>query len=884
MSSSSRGRRFFAPEVIQTSAMDCGPAALKCLLEGFGVSVSYGRLREACQTAVDGTSIDTLETLAQSLGLDAEQVMLPVDHLLLPEAGALPALVVVRLPSGLTHFVVVWRVRRGWVQVMDPARGRRWVRAASFLRDVYTHALPLPAEAFREWAGSDSFTGPLKRRLAALQIGDGAALVERALADPGWRAIAGLDRAVRAVEELATAGAVARGGEASRLVEALAADDGVRGSAHATATAAPAAEDGSEQVMVRGAVLLQATSAAPLDEERRAALPVELRAAVDEPRARVGAEVWRLLREGRVRWRALAAGVALAAAGAVVEAVLFRALFERGGGLFGVGVGGIVGLLAVLLALELPLAWGLRRAGAAIEEQFRDLFMRKIPRLGDRYFQSRPVSDMAERAHLVHKLRALPTLAGDILRTALEIVVVTAALVWLDPSSAARAIALGVAMLLIPVLVEPAVAERDLRMRNHAGALGRFYLDALLGLVTIRTHAAAPALLREHKDRLHEWVRAARGALRAALGGEALQTLVGFGFGAWLLADFFARRGTLDPGAGLLAVYWTLSLPMLGYELALFVQQVPAQRSLTLRLVEPLGAPEESEDAEHARISAAMAAADGAGDAVSIQLRDVHVVAAGHEILAVNALAIAPGEHVAIVGASGAGKSSLVGLLLGWHRAAAGTVTVDGRPLGPAELEALRRRTVWVDPTVYLWNRSLADNLAFGLPPPAPDLAAALEEADLRDIAARLASGAGGAETPLGEAGGLLSGGEGQRVRFGRGVARPQPALVILDEPFRGLARDQRAALLARARRRWSDATLICVTHDIGETERFARVLVVADGTIAEDGAPDVLRRRPGSRYAKLLEAEQRVRATSWAAAAWRRLRLEGGRLDEGGA
>src|SRR6185295_16127729 len=78
----SRARRFLAPEVIQTSAMDCGPAALKCLLEGFGVSVSYGRLREACQTSVDGTSIDTLETLAQSLGLDAEQVMMPVDHLL----------------------------------------------------------------------------------------------------------------------------------------------------------------------------------------------------------------------------------------------------------------------------------------------------------------------------------------------------------------------------------------------------------------------------------------------------------------------------------------------------------------------------------------------------------------------------------------------------------------------------------------------------------------------------------------------------------------------------------------------------------------------------------------------------------------------------------
>ena len=66
-------RRFFAPEVIQTSEMDCGPATLKCLLEGFSISASYGRLREACQTDVDGTSIDTIEEVAVQLGLVAEQ-------------------------------------------------------------------------------------------------------------------------------------------------------------------------------------------------------------------------------------------------------------------------------------------------------------------------------------------------------------------------------------------------------------------------------------------------------------------------------------------------------------------------------------------------------------------------------------------------------------------------------------------------------------------------------------------------------------------------------------------------------------------------------------------------------------------------------------------
>src|SRR5687768_14239665 len=98
-----RARRAFVPEVVQSSAMDCGPAVLKSLLEGYGIAASYGRLREACQTAVDGTSIDTLEALAGMLGLEVEQIMVPVEHLFLRETSALPAVLVVMLPSGLTH-------------------------------------------------------------------------------------------------------------------------------------------------------------------------------------------------------------------------------------------------------------------------------------------------------------------------------------------------------------------------------------------------------------------------------------------------------------------------------------------------------------------------------------------------------------------------------------------------------------------------------------------------------------------------------------------------------------------------------------------------------------------------------------------------------------
>ena len=164
------GQKLFAPEVVQTSAMDCGPASLKCLLEGFGVRVSYGRLREACQTDVDGTSIDTMEEIARSLGLDAEQIMIPLDHLLLPEAKALPAIVVVRQPDGATHFVVVWRQHGRLVQIMDPGTGRRWPLARHFLNETYVHTTAVSATGWREWAGSGEFINPLQSRLVRLGL------------------------------------------------------------------------------------------------------------------------------------------------------------------------------------------------------------------------------------------------------------------------------------------------------------------------------------------------------------------------------------------------------------------------------------------------------------------------------------------------------------------------------------------------------------------------------------------------------------------------------------------------------------------------------------------------------------------------------------------
>src|SRR6266498_5440991 len=117
-------------------------------------------------------------------------------------------------------------------------------------------------------------------------------------------------------------------------------------------------------------------------------------------------------------------------------------------------------------------------------------------------------------------------------------------------------------------------------------------------------------------------------------------------------------------------------------------------------------------------------------------------------------------------------------------------------------------------------------------------LGRAIGVADMRGVLEKLPDGL---QTPLGEGGALVSGGEGQRVRLGRSLLRSGVRLVILDEPFRGLDRTTRQRLLTNVRRYWQDTTLLCITHDVGETQSFARVVVIEAGQIVEDAPPDVL-------------------------------------------
>ncbi len=839
--------RLIVPEVVQTSNMDCGPAALKSLLDGFGIPVNYGRLREACQTDVDGTSIDTIEEVANQLGLQAEQIMLPADHVLLTEARALPAIAVVVLPNGVTHFVIVWRRFGRFVELMDPAVGRRWVTAARFVSDLYVHQQAVDAADWREYAGSEDFLAPLRSRLQLLGIRSNDA-IGNATKDPGWRSLAALDAGVRMLESLASSKAVDRGPESARLLDTLLEHDN-NIPEHYWSVRPRSKNDG--QLVMRGAVLVRAIGPSPAD----APTSPELLAALRQRSARPGRELVRLLRaDGVFTPASIGIALALSAAAVIVEAVLLRSLLSAGREL----LAATIAFSITLLLLEIPLTTSLLRFGRRLEIRLRIAFLEKIPRLGDRYFQSRLKSDMAERSHSLHLIRRLPEMGGQFLRYAFEIVFTAAGIVWLDPVSAPIAILAAFAAIAIPLASQPLLMERDLRLRTHAGALSHFYLDALLGLIAIHTHGGQPAVRREHESLLTDWARAGLNLQRAVISLETLQFLAGFGLAIWLLASHLARGG--QSGAVLLLVYWALNLPALGQEVALIAWQYPAYRNVTLRLLEPLGAIEQ----QPAPVSAHKLQL---GAPVSITFDNVGVVAAGHQILRDINLSIPAGSHVAVVGASGAGKSSLAGLLLGWHRPASGRVLVDGLELDDSRLHQLRAHTAWVDPAVQLWNRPLAENLRYGSAETA-GIDHVIAAAELQRVIDRLPNGI---ENPLGEAGGLVSGGEGQRVRLARAMLRPDVRLVILDEPFRGLDSEQRHLLFTRARELWRDATLIFISHDIQEAMSFERVLVMEEGTIVEDGR--------GPRLQAMLDAERALREEFWEGAEWRHLRLQDGHL-----
>ena len=310
-------------------------------------------------------------------------------------------------------------------------------------------------------------------------------------------------------------------------------------------------EPAEEQVLFRGAVLVRVRGRRPASEKTIPQdLSPELAAALAEPPARPGRELLQLLAAGGfLAPGAIAFALLVAGLGVLVENLLFRSFFDLGRlldlGRQRVGaIGLLIAIVALFLWLDLPIVRGSLRLGRHLEARLRMAFLRKIPRLGDRYFQSRLTSDMADRSHSVHRLRLVPDLGEWTLRTVSELSLTLAGIIWLDPGSTPLVLLAGGLTVAVPLILLPRLMEWDLRVRNHAGALSRFYLDALLGLFPIRTHGAQMAVRRQHESLLVEWSRAYLRQRGFETVADTAVQLVMVPLVIWLLVDHLARQAS----------------------------------------------------------------------------------------------------------------------------------------------------------------------------------------------------------------------------------------------------------------------------------------------------------------------------------------------------
>ena len=460
-------------------------------------------------------------------------------------------------------------------------------------------------------------------------------------------------------------------------------------------------------------------------------------------------------------------------------------------------------------------------------------------------FMSRIMNDL----NLVRE--AAVRLANNLVRDVLTIVVLIGAMLWLDWLMAV------VVLAVYPLAMQPIIriGARQRRasgnLQEHMEGITSLFAETLQGARMVKAYqleAAETARTRTAFDGLYSRLvglltgRAKIDPILEVVGGLAVGGVVA-------LASWRVANGQLQVG-DVIAFITTLILlvqPIRGIGTLNAVTQealAAAERVLTL-LDRPRLVADRADATDLGEVTGEVTF-DAVGFAYDTAGRDGPPALAGVDFTARR------GETVALVGASGAGKSTVINLLPRFFDVTAGRISIDGTDIASVTLDSLRRNIALVGQDAVLFDDTIAANIAFGRPDAShDDIVAAAKAAAAHDFITALD---GGYEAQVGAMGNRLSGGQRQRISIARAMLKDAPIL-LLDEATAALDAESEQQVQAALARLQAGRTTLVVAHRLSTIRDADQILVMDGGGIAERGTHDELLALKGL-YARLVSLQ----------------------------
>jgi len=601
--------------------------------------------------------------------------------------------------------------------------------------------------------------------------------------------------------------------------------------------------------------------------------------------------VWSFARPYRVTIAIFVAAIMVAAILALVPPLVVRSILDTAIPQSNRSLIGVLALAAVAAALadavlQILQRWCSARIGEGLIADLRRALFDKVQRLPVAFFTRTPTGAITSRLNndVVGAQTAVTSTLGSVVSNVVVLITTLGAMLALEWRLTL------LSLVVLPLFVIP--ARRVGRRLQDISREQMQYNATMNTQMTERFNVSGAMLVMLFGDHERELRRFGRQAdavrdagIRSAMLGRVFFVALGlvaavgaatiYGVGALLVVDGSITTGTLvalaalvsrvyQPLTGLTNARVDLMTSLVSFDRVFEVLDAPepiTDRPGAIDLVHPSGAIEfrnvrfryPSGDTVAVASLEQQGLGDGPGAAGAGPAADPD-----QDVLELIDLAIRPGETVALVGSSGAGKTTLANLIPRLYDVTDGSVLIDGHDVRDLTLGSLRAAIGAVPQDPHLFHESIGDNLRYARPTAtAEELHAACRAARIHDTIAALPDGY---DTVVGERGYRLSGGEKQRLAIARLLLK-DPAIVILDEATSHLDNQNEAHIQAALDEVLTGRTAVVIAHRLSTVRSADRIAVIDGGRVAEIGTHDELLAAGGT-YARQLRAGELLEMT----------------------